>query len=79
MMMHFHKDREHFNQYKSLEAGHLVQLELNENPRFPVDQIAMEHYTKARLTLRRVEPCIFCGVVGCSTSHLVLSSSEDEN
>ena len=79
MLMHFHIDLNHFYQLNSLEVGYLVQLKLNEKARFPVRKIAMEHYNKARLTLPRVQPCIFCGVVGCSTSHLVLSSSSSED
>ena len=74
MLIHFHRD----HQFNSLAAGYLVQLKLVEKARFPVNKIAMEHYNKARLNRHRVQPCIFCWVVGCSTSHLVLSSSSED-
>ena len=72
MLIHFHIDLEHFNQLNSLAAVYLGQLKLVEKARFAVNKIAME---KARLNLHRLQPCIFC-----STSHLVMtSSSEDED
>ena len=81
MLIHFHRNRELMDAFNSQEAGYLVGLYLKEKARFPVGRIAMQHYNKARLYMHRVDhdPCIFCGVVGCSTNHLVLSSSSSED
>ena len=79
MLIHFHRDRQHLDSFTSQEAGYLVSLYLKEKARCPVGRVEMKHYDKARLRVHRVDndPCIFCGVVGCTTNHLVLSSSED--
>ena len=80
MLIHFLRDQEHRDSFNSQEAGHLVSLFLKEKARCPVARVDMRPYNKARVAMHRVDnnPCVFCGVVGCNTSHLVITSSEDE-
>ena len=78
MLKHFLSDAEHIDVLFTLNAGSCVQAKLSEEARYPVKDVEMKHY-RCQVDIARLQTCVFCGLVGCVTPHLVLTSSEDEN
>ena len=76
MLEHF-LQADHLDMLLNEDPGQCVQVKLVEEASCPVSEVAMEHY-RCQVNLRRLQTCIFCGVLGCDTPHLVLSSSDDE-
>ena len=78
MVEHFRSDAEHSDMLFTLEAGHCVQAKVTEEAQCPVQDVEMKHY-RCQVDIARLHTCVFCGVVGCNTPHLVLSNTEDED
>ena len=78
MLKHFLSDAEHIDVLFTLDTGRCVQAKLHEKARYPVKDVEMKHY-RCQVDIARINTCVFCGVVGCNTPHLVLTSSEDED